>query len=148
MFLFSFRSVFNIFKRFFSIRYRKNSISKLYYRRNMFDIEEKCTISKHFYSKKNVFLNKDSFQSALFRFDQYFSFLNVFVSFRYRNNSISKLYYRRTCIIVDIPNRYLACPESVLYSPQSPASVLSCICSVLFSIHTVQQPSCTASDLS
>ena len=38
-----------------------------------------------------------------FRFDQYFSFLNFFVSFRYRNNSISKPFYRRTCIIVDIP---------------------------------------------
>ena len=40
-----------------------------------------------------------------FCFDQYFTSLNVFVSFRYRNNSISKLYYRRTCIIVDIPKR-------------------------------------------
>ena len=38
-----------------------------------------------------------------FAFDHSFTFLSVFVSFHYRNNSISKLYYRRTCIIVDIP---------------------------------------------
>ena len=36
-------------------------------------------------------------------FNQYFTSSNVFVSFRYRNNSILKPYYRRTCIMVDIP---------------------------------------------
>ena len=53
--LFSFLSVFNIFKCFFSIQYPKNLIYMLYSRRNTFDIEEKCTISNHFYSKKMFF---------------------------------------------------------------------------------------------
>ena len=143
---------------FFSIWYRKNSIYKLYSQRNTFDIEEKCTISKHFYSKKTIFWIKDSYQLVSFRFCLIFQrkakirllfsnkkfvfiskcfimfyslrepnirlyfiiqrffyfltflfsfrsvlkFLNVFVSFRFRNNSISKLYYRRTCIIVNV----------------------------------------------
>ena len=43
------------------------------------------------------------FESFYFPFDQYLTFLNVFVSFCYQNNSILKLYYRRTCIIFDIP---------------------------------------------
>ena len=86
--------------------FRKNSISKLYYRTNMFDIEEKFTISKKnlryrsiFNPKKTVFLNKDSFQSALFCFvfvllfkaqqrfayilllQRYFKLLNVLLCF-------------------------------------------------------------------
>ena len=43
-----------------------------------------------------------------FAFDHSFTFLNVFVSFCYWNNSISMLYYRRTCIIVDIPTPEIA----------------------------------------
>ena len=54
---------------------------------------------QHCYRQQLLFY----FKTFYFCFDQYFSFLNDFVSFRYRNNSISKLYYLRTCIIVDIP---------------------------------------------
>ena len=45
------------------------------------------------------------FWTFYFCFDQYFTSLNVFVSFRYQNNLISKLYFQRTCIIVDIPSQ-------------------------------------------
>ena len=48
-----------------------------------------------------------SFLTFLFPFNQYLTFVNIFVSFPYRNNSILKLYYQRTCIIVDIPSLYL-----------------------------------------
>jgi len=58
-----------------------------------------------------ISFNWQTFYSS---FDQYFLFLNVFVSFRYRNNSISMLYYRRTCMIVDIPTCW-AMPHTRYY---------------------------------
>ena len=49
------------------------------------------------------------FMNVLFLFWSVFHFY-VFVSIRYQNNLISKLYYRRTCIIIDIlPIVYLYC---------------------------------------
>ena len=60
--------------------------------------------NKHFVSfsiinkRKNILCKR--FYSS---FDQNSRLLNVFVSFRNRISSISKLYYRRTFMIVDIP---------------------------------------------
>ena len=61
--------------------------------------------NKHFVSlsiinkRKNILCKR--FYSS---FDQNSRLLNVFVSFRNRISSISKLYYRRTFMIVDIPS--------------------------------------------
>ena len=57
------------------------------------------------------------FWTFYFCFDQYFTSLNVFVSFRYQNNLISKLYFQRTCIIVDIPSQS---PFTFMYTTSPP----------------------------
>ena len=60
-----------------------------------------------YYSKHSLIFYKYKvfiyFWTFYICFDEYFTSFNVFVSFRYQNNSISKLYYQRNCIIIDIP---------------------------------------------
>ena len=103
---------------------RRTAANQLISFRFRFLIQRKAKICLLFINKKFVFISKCFimfyslrepnirlyfiiqrflyFLTFLFSFRSVLKFLNVFVSFRFRNNSISKLYYRRTCIIVNV----------------------------------------------
>ena len=84
---------FNRYLTFVNVFYLQFDIKEIqfipFFSKNMFYIDQRCTISKNFYAKNTLFQNKDSCQSTCvlqFKENQIFPYILLTLSLQQKNN--------------------------------------------------------------